>query len=203
MSPRQFGEIVCTGWILTSVLSPRRLSKWVRPSVYAMSATPLTVLVRSFWNFADVFVFIKMYMWFGHYRQIIFSHFFSTYVNLFIFRYLRCNEWLLCERNSFYSISSIFFVKFYKCFVQGLLMWIWLEHHSQSILLTFSTCELSHFFGTSDAMSWCFVSVTPPTILVWSVWYFAGALFMVWRCTCGLEIKVFFTLFPSCKHSHF
>ena len=77
-----------------------------------MSATPQTVLVRSFWNFADVFVFIKMYMWFGHYRQIIFSHFFPTCVNLFIFRYLRCNEWLLCERNSFHSISSIFLWNF-------------------------------------------------------------------------------------------
>ena len=139
-----------------SIMSPRQLYKvnfdkrivsYYQNGSVRMSATPPTVLhvVRSFWNFADVF-FIKMYTWFGHYRRIIFPTFLQL---VWTYSFFGTG---ISDAMSDYFLSATpptvlvrFLVKFYKWFVQGLQMWIWFAHYSQSIFFTFSTCELRHF----------------------------------------------------------
>ena len=74
-----------------------------------MSATPLTVLYQSFWNFACVFIMVWGYicMWFGYNCEIIFCHFFN-FVNLVSF-------WPQCI-DSGYLVSATPHTFFYRSF---------------------------------------------------------------------------------------
>ena len=109
-------------------------------SGYLMSATPHTILYRSFWNFARFLHGLKMCMWFGYNPCINFCHFFH-FANF-------CHSW-------------------------PQILWKWID-------------------------SGYLVSATPRTILYRSFWNFAHVFAMVWRCACGLDIileLIFVTFF--------
>ena len=77
--------------VQVSVRSSIRLSVHPSVNIYPgclVSATPLTVLYRSFWNFWPFWMCfrhgMRMCMWFGYNCEIIFCHFFH-FVNLVLF----------------------------------------------------------------------------------------------------------------------
>ena len=139
-----------------------------------------------------------MCMWFGHYCQIIFFSQYFQYVNKVIFWYVRWNDWVLCERNTYNFIPI-----WYACCLDIVIKLLFLVifnlwtycHHCQIIfsLINFNLWTKS-FFCISDAMIGYFVSATPLTITFWAFWKFTGILFMVWRIACGLFFSSFFNL---------
>ena len=148
----------------------------VRPSVNIIpgclvSATPLTVLYRSFLKLCMYFHHgIRMCMWFGYNCEIIFCHFFH-FVNLVIF----WPQWI----DSGYLVSTTLHTILYRSF------WNFGYNHCINF------CHLFHF--ANFIISWpqilwkCkdsgyLVSTTPHTIFYWSFWNFA--------CACGLDIIV-------------
>ena len=114
----------------------------VRPSVNIypgclVSATPLTVLYRSFWNFACVFV------WFGYNCEIIVCHFFH-FVNLVIF----WPQWI----DSGYLVSATPHTILYRSFwnFAHVFSMVWrcaygLDIIFALIFVTFSTLRTSSF----------------------------------------------------------
>ena len=166
-------------------------NSFIHPSVNIyhgclMSATPLTVFYRSFWNFADVFfmvwgcayglaiivkiIFLSLFPLCEH------SHFFTS-----MYR-----QWVLFERSSSYKFILC------TCFLHGLKMRMWFGHNP---CLNF--CHFFHFVNFVSfwlQILWKFihsgylVSETLHTVLYQSFWNFAHVFPMVWRCACGLDI---------------
>ena len=102
-----------------------------------VSATPLTVFYRSFWNFADVF-FMVWGCACG--LDIIVRLFFVTFSTLWTCHFSTSvyRQWVPCERNSSYSFIPIF-LKLCTCFLH-----VWRCAYGLDIILalifvTFST----------------------------------------------------------------
>ena len=155
-----------------------------------MSATPLTVLYRSFLNFACVFVMV----WgcacgLDIIVRLFFCHFFH-FVNLVIF----WPQWI----DSGYLVSATPHTILYQSFwnfahiLHGLKICMWFEYNP-----CINFCHFFHF--ENFVISWpqilwkCIdsgylVSATPHTILYQSFWNFAHVFAIVRRCACGLDI---------------
>ena len=152
-----------------------------------MSATPLTVLYRPFWNFACVFVMvwgcaygldIIVRLFFVPFLLCELSHFFTS-----IYR-----QWVPCERNSSYNLIPIL-LKLCTCFLHGLKMCMWFRYNP-----CINFCYFFHF--AKFVISWpqilwkCIDSgyATPHTILYQSFWNFAHVFAIVWQYACVLDI---------------
>ena len=150
-----------------------------------VSATPLTVLYRSFWNFAVVFFMVWGY---ACGLDIVVRLFFSTFCELSTSVY---RQWVPCERNSSYSFTPIF-LKLCTCFLHSLKMCMWFGYNPY--------INLCHFFRFMNFVifwpqilwkcmgSWYLVSATLHTILYRPFWNFAHVVSMVLRYACGLDI---------------
>ena len=111
-------------------------------SGYLMSATPHTILYRSFWNFARFLHGLKMCMWFGYNPCINFCHFFHfanfchflTSDSMKVYR-----QWVPCECNSSYNFIPIF-LKLCTCFCHGLEMCMWFGYNPW-----INFCHFFHF----------------------------------------------------------
>ena len=169
---------------------------YVRPSVNIypgclVSATPLTVLYQSFWNFADVFIMV----WGCAYSfDIIVRLFFITFfhfVNLVIFR-PQCID-------SGYIVSATPYTILYRSFwnFAHVFSMVWRRAYGLDIIL--ELCFVTFFHFVNFVIFWpqilwkCrdsgyLVSATHHTILYRSLWHFAHVFVMVWRCACGLDI---------------
>ena len=142
-------------------------------SGYLVSATPHTILNRSFWNFARFCHGLEMCMWFGYNPWINFCHFFHL-VNFVIFwpqirpdmteklltGTLSLNTtnltsdsmkvyrlWVPCKRNSLYNFMPIF-IQLCTCFCHGLEMCMWFGFNPAVNFCHFST--LSFFAGATS-----------------------------------------------------
>ena len=104
-------------------------------SGYLVSATPPKIYSDLFETFQIFCTRSEDCMWFGHYRQVVFYHFFQL-VNLSFFAISEDNYWVLCERNSSHSFIPIFFETL-RGFVYGLKICMWFGHYCQIFILHF------------------------------------------------------------------
>ena len=95
-----------------------------KDSGYLVSATPHTIVYRSFWNFAHV---LEMWIWFGYNPCINFCHFFNFVI---FWRQIlwKCRQWVTCESNSSYNFIPIF-LKLCACFLHGLELCMWFGYN--------------------------------------------------------------------------
>ena len=111
-----------------------------------VSATPLTVLYWSFWNFACVF-FMAWRCACG--LDIIVRLFFCDFFHIMKLVIFHLNIWTVgtsCERNSFYSFILIV-LKLCICFLHGMRMCIWFGYNCKTIFCHFfHIVNLSHFY---------------------------------------------------------
>ena len=152
-----------------------------------MSATPLTVLYRSSWNIADVFVMV----WgCACGLDIDVRLIFVTFSSLWTFSTSMYRQWVPCECNSSYSFMPIF-LKLCTCFLHGLKICMWFGYNP-----CINFCHFFHFVNFVifwPQILWkCIdsgylVSATPHIILYWSFWNFAHVFSMVLRCAYGLD----------------
>ena len=178
------------------------ITKWIDRG-YLVGETPPTVLYRFFWNFTGVLIMVRKYAFgldiilrlsLSLFSQVDLSHFSGIIYN-------KVNgQGLPCGRNSSYSFIPILFWKLHWCFGQGLKICMWLRYNPQIIFVTF--CKLNLVvFQALYITKWMdrryLVGATPPTVLYWFFWNFAGVLVMVRRYACGLDIilRLFLSLF--------
>ena len=176
--------------------------QWI-DSGYLVSATPHTILYRSFWNFAHVFSMVWRY---ACGLDIILALILVTFSNFELCHFLTSDsmkvyrQWVSCEHNSSYNFIPVF-LKLCTCFCHSLEMCMWFGYNHW--------INFCHFFYFVNFVifwpqilwkcidSGYLVSATPYTI---SYLYLYATLHiflsMVWRCACGLDIIVeliFFT----------
>ena len=107
-------------------------------SCYFVRATPPTILLWSFGNLANVFFCVWRWacgsnMWFEHYRQTIFFHFFQLTI-VVSFRHLKYNEWVLCARNTKFTPTTVLFRSFWN--FAGVLYMVWRYACGMDIIVT-------------------------------------------------------------------
>ena len=160
-----------------------------------VSASPLTVLYWSFWNFACVFfmvwgcacgldIIVRLLV--VTFSTLWTCHFFTS----------MCRQWVPCERNSSYNFIPIF-LKPCTCFLHDPKMCMWFGYNP--------CINFYHFFHIADfVISW-------PQIL-WKCTdsgYLVSANFIpifLKLCTCfchGLEMSVWFEYNPAVNFFHF
>ena len=164
-----------------------------------MSATPHTVLYRSFWNFAHVFSMV----WKCAYGlDIILELIFVTFSTL-SFSDLRLYESGYLVSATPYIISYLSLCNFEK---QVSHMWF---ACGLDIVLALIFVTFFHFVIFWPQILWNFidsgylVSATLHTILYQSFWNFAHVFFMVWKCAYGLDIilELIFVTFSTLSFS--
>ena len=142
-----------------------------------------------------------MSKWFWHYRWFNFCHLFSTFelepflgLNTIKMHY---RGYLVCAGPTvlYWSIWNFVcpFVIVCRCaFGFGIVV--------NLILSLFRLLNSSLFWGLNTIKMYhrgYLLCATPPTVLYWSVWNFAGTFVMVCRCACCFGIILFPDLF-SC-----
>ena len=179
-------------FVRPSVLPSAR--PFLRPSVNIyhgclVSATPLTIFYRSFWNFADVFFVV----WGCACGLDINNYFLSLFplCELSHFSTSMYRQWVACERNSSYNFIPIL-LKLCTWFLHGLKMCMWFGYNP-----CINFCYFFHFayfviFWPQILWKCCdrgyLVSATPHTILYRPFWNFVHVFAMVWRCAYDLDI---------------
>ena len=102
-------------------------------SRYLVSATPPTVLNRSFWNFTDVLIMLWRYAC-TFYRILKLLFYFFYIFNLDFFASLQ----VCCERNSSYSFITIL-LKLHRDLIYGLKICMWFLQNLDVIIFKFFT----------------------------------------------------------------
>ena len=182
---------VCSAFISYCELSHFSSSIY-RQWVSLVSATPLTVLYRPFWNFACVFVMvwgcacgldINVTSFLSLFLYCELSHFSPSIYRQWV--HLVSTTPLTVLYRSFWNFAF---------FLHGMRMCMSLGYNCYFIFFSlFPYCELSNF-SPSIYRQWVpLVRATPLTVLYRSFWNFACVLFMVWGCAWGLDIII--TLF--------
>ena len=116
-------------------------------SGYLVSATPHTILYRSFWNFAHFRHGLEMCMWFGYNPWINFCHFFH-FVNFVIFwpqTLWKCTDSGYHVSATPYTTSCPSLFNFAHLFVRGLKMCMWFGFNPAVNFCYFSTLLTCHF----------------------------------------------------------
>ena len=175
---------------------------FVHPSTFTpgclVSATTLTFLYRTFWNFACVFA---MLWGLACGLDIILRSFSSLFPLCELSHFLTSiyRQWVPCERNSSQFYTDPF--ETCTCFLHGLKMCMRFGYNS--------CVNFWHFFHFANfVISWLqilwkcidcgyLVSAAPHTILYQSLWNFAHVFAMVWRWACDLDkiLKLIFVNF--------
>ena len=159
----------------------------------------LTVFHRLSWSCSDVFCMewrcacaldIILWLFFSHFFCFVNLVFFSVWNAIKVYR-----QWLPCGCNSSYSFVLIV-LKHCRCFQHGMnlrcacgfgiILWLFFS--------LFLLCELSLFF-TWNAIKVYRQWVPCLTVFLQLFWNFTDVFGMEWRCTCGLGITLFFSLF--------
>ena len=126
---------------------PQILWKYI-DSGYLVSATPHTILYRSFWNFAHVFSMVWRYTY-G--LNIILALIFVTFSTLWTCHFLTPDamkvygQWVPCEP-ALYTISYLSFYNFAYLFFRGLNMCMWFGFNpAVNFFVSFPLCHFSVF----------------------------------------------------------
>ena len=153
-----------------------------------VSATPLTVFFRFFWNFADVF-FMVWGCACG--LDITVRYHFFHFVNLVIFWPQFIDSGYLVSATphtilyqSFWNFAHVFSMVWRCACDLDIILALIFVTFSTLRTLSFSDLRLYESLRDSEYL----VSATPHTILYRSLWNFAHVFALVWRCACGLDI---------------